>query len=337
MKHIIFFDYLRAIAIIAVILIHSAAILVFLYPEAEIHLWSVANVYDSISRWCVPVFFMISGALLLNKTETLSEFFKKRFNKVLIPFLFWSLVYSVIIQIIVNRSTFSVWHLLKEFMSDGTFYHLWYVYYLIGLYLLTPLFRVFVKNASKQVIEYVLILWFVCSSVFGFIQNFFEITVDIGLPLISYVGYFLLGYYLNNFEVKKNAKAIFYTLGLLGMITTIGGTHILTVYYEYPYEYFYDYLTPNIIFMSLSVFLAVKSIIEKRKTAKVNPFIKLLSNSSYGVYLIHPIILTILMKITDIHITKPLTGIPLLTIVTLIISTLMVLIAIRIPFIRKLV
>ena len=90
----IWLDAARVAAIVAVVLLHVSASVVTQAPLGST-VWWVGNGYDALVRWCVPVFVMVSGALLLDarKTESLATFYRKRAARIALPLLFWSVVY----------------------------------------------------------------------------------------------------------------------------------------------------------------------------------------------------------------------------------------------------
>src|ERR1700749_3472385 len=131
-------DFLRFISIIAVIIIHcSTSITVFtIKPGTN---WWIGNFYDTLSRFCVPVFVMISGSLILPKDYTLGEFIKKRFLRIIPPFAFWTTVF--IIFNCFDKHLFGGTYIFKFIalsIVNGAFFHLWFIYMLIGVYLITP-------------------------------------------------------------------------------------------------------------------------------------------------------------------------------------------------------
>ena len=96
---LLFADYMRVTATLAVILLHAAGDLLYSFDKNDLlnSYWWTGNVIDSCVRWCVPVFVMLSGSLLLNpnKEEAIGEFLKKRMMRVLVPFVFWSVIYTM--------------------------------------------------------------------------------------------------------------------------------------------------------------------------------------------------------------------------------------------------
>ena len=166
-------DIIRFIATIAVIVIHVTAPYIYQYGSIPMAQWNFYNVVDSLSRFAVPFFVMLSGALLMNKEIQLADFLKRRFVRILIPFLFWSIVYSVYnyyklnIENKMNISTY-----MLDCFTNGASYHLWYIYMLIGLYLLIPILGKWIQTSSDSSINYFILIWIVFLSI-----RFFEIPL----------------------------------------------------------------------------------------------------------------------------------------------------------------
>lgn len=95
MKRTIYFDYLRVIACFAVIVLHVSAGQWHDYTEPTFE-WNVMNIYDSATRFCVPIFLMISGALFLNPEKKLSlrKLYTHNILRVITAFCFWSFIYA---------------------------------------------------------------------------------------------------------------------------------------------------------------------------------------------------------------------------------------------------
>jgi len=162
----LWYDNLRVIATIGVIGIHVSSSYQPTSGTISTYDFWVGNIYCSLSRFAVPVFVMLSGALLLSKDYKISTFLKKRLVRLLIPFLFWSLVY--IINSLVNdfeagnRPGF--WEIARDIfvqLRDGSSGHLWYIYMIIGLYLFIPIIGKWVRNATEKEILYFLGIWLI--------------------------------------------------------------------------------------------------------------------------------------------------------------------------------
>jgi surface polysaccharide O-acyltransferase-like enzyme len=157
-KNYFWIDLLKAIAAFAVIILHVTVSL--LYDFANQQNWQAANFYNSLVRFSVPVFVMISGVLLLNKNEELTTFLRKRFSRLLFPFIFWSVIY-LFIKINYDLPLKEIISYSIKVLKSGTEFHLWYIYMLIGLYLFIPILSKWTVNATKKEMIYFLSIWLV--------------------------------------------------------------------------------------------------------------------------------------------------------------------------------
>ena len=249
--------------------------------------WNFYNVVDSFSRFAVPFFVMLSGALLMNKEIQLADFLKKRFVRILIPFLFWSIVYSVYnyyklnIENKMNISTY-----VLDCFTNGASYHLWYIYMLIGLYLLIPILAKWIQTSSDSSINYFILIWIVFLSI-----RFFEIPLhkDFTFTIFTgFAGYLVLGYYLANRNIKIS-NAILIILALIALLSTILFTYITPFRNGVFNGKYYDYLSLNVVLWSSVLFFIIRNI-NLVSTAIVDK-IKFLNQYSFGVYLIHVLVL----------------------------------------------
>src|SRR5690606_14500281 len=156
-----YISVLRIIAIFLVILIHSSS--GYLNSnDFDAFDWKYANWINSFSRFSVPLFVIISGALLLQKDEDTGIFYKKRLLKIIPPFAFWTVVYLVYYFIRYIDFEYvgfpQVINIVLIRLKSGSNAHLWYLYMLIGLYLAIPFLRKMVRNCSKKEIEIFLCL-----------------------------------------------------------------------------------------------------------------------------------------------------------------------------------
>ena len=104
-ERILWIDIVKIFAIFSVLILHSSSPILYMIGKIELDIWQIGNIYDSLVRMAVPLFFMVSGALLLNqKEEALSRFFSKRFVKVIIPLIAWSIVYILFRKYALNQN-----------------------------------------------------------------------------------------------------------------------------------------------------------------------------------------------------------------------------------------
>lgn len=328
-------DNLRAFATLAVILLHTAAPILYQYGSIPNSYWWIGNLVDGTVRFCVPIFLMLTGALLYSKTYSLSEFFKKRFTRILLPFLFWSLVYIVhglIRKWCHGADAITVSEVANTFynkLMHGASLHLWYIYMLIGIYMIFPIIQKWIVNSSNKEILYYLAIWVLVAVLnFPFI-NTIKPNIDVRY-FSGYLGYTIVGYFLAQ-RITYNKKLLPLLLTLVGILATIVGSYFLTLSKGKFQEDLYLYLSPTVAITSIGVFLLFKNItITNNLLQKI---IHLISKYSFGIYLSHILIMFYLSESginwTYIH---PLIGIPITTVTTLLIALAITFAINKIPY-----
>jgi surface polysaccharide O-acyltransferase-like enzyme len=291
---------LRAIATIFVIILHISAPAVVYSSSLMNYSWWIGNIYNSSSRFCVPIFFMISGTLIFPKTYGLVEFFKKRVLRVFIPFAFWSFIYIFYTLLFrhIKGNDLNYLDTIKNifsFLKDGnqTSFHFWFIYVLLGLYLSFPILSKWARNSEIKDIQYFLLLWLVSLAfTYPYIN---KVKPNIDLSFFSgYIGYVVLGYYLSVIDSSniKKTRIISIVLMGFGFCITVISSSIMTNYQNSFSHRFYDYLSPNVILFSAGIFLFFKTLnINNKHFLKL---LNLISDYSFGIYLVHILILNIL-------------------------------------------
>lgn len=283
-------SFLRILATFSVIIIHVSAPLVVRFGEISFFDWNVANFFDSISRYSVPLFFMISGALLLGKDYLLMDFLKKRLGKILPPFFIWSLIYSFLNRCVFQDESFNCIKIVKD-VFYGSEYHLWFIYSLLGIYLTVPILRRWIKYAPQKEIQFLLILWLF--TLILTIPNLKIYFPKIDLTYFSgFIGYFVLGYYLSLLRFKRFISIL---LIVCGVSITIIGTYYFTIKNSKFYYYFYEYLCINTLMVSSGIFMLFNKMVSSNK--KVNVIVERLNQACFGIYLMHPLVLKLLQSI----------------------------------------
>lgn len=330
-------DFLRVLATFSVIFVHVSASILYQYGSISNFDWWIGNIYDSTFRFCVPIFLMITGALILPKTyNSTSEYLKKRFLRILLPFLFWSIVY-IAKDLFLKLNHGADMNYIEVFtysfiqLKNGASYHLWYIYLIIGLYLFFPIIGKWITNSNKNEIKYFLVIWFL--TIVAQLPFLNKIAPNINLTYFSgYIGLPILGYYLSNYSYDFKGKNIVYTLTILtGIMITIFGTFFITKHHGIFNDSFYSYLSPNVILVAVGVFLLFKGfVISGTRTTCIILFF---SKYSYGIYLIHVLVLWVLGKFSISYvIVNPLIGIPITSVLCFVISALLVYGIDKLPF-----
>jgi len=338
-KHIDWINNLRIFALFAVIILHTSAVLLAQYGKVPFTDWLAADFYNAVVRFAVPVFVMITGVLLLNRDYELGAFFKKRLGRVIAPFLFWSLVY-------VGYSWYNgdisfdadAWTNIKQVLHQlkyGASYHLWYVYMLIGLYLVIPVLNIFVRNATAAQLRYFLVIWLLAMLIMQPYLVRFNPQVDIRY-FTGYIGYLVLGYYLAHIEFKSTAIRgwmIFIFILTIAIITV--GTWLL-YQSNSPYStLFYEPLNPFIVLLSSSVFLTGRYTVPK-----VSPWLirarDFVGSFNYGIYLAHALVLYLLDWVNiSYKLCSPIISIPVTALCCFVITVGLVWLVNKIPFAGK--
>ncbi|HDQ06826.1 MAG TPA: hypothetical protein ENN36_08940, partial [Candidatus Bathyarchaeota archaeon] len=133
--------------------------------ESPVYWWT-STIYKSFALPCVPLFVILSGALLLQPSKTnepIRVFLKKRFNRIGLAFLFWSAVYLVW-AFLVTQTPVTFNNVIEGALYSlfsGSYYHFWFLYLIAGLYLLTPILRKIVSVKDPKILKYLILLWFV--------------------------------------------------------------------------------------------------------------------------------------------------------------------------------
>jgi len=337
---ILWIDYLRIYAIILVVLLHVSSN--YIYNVDYSLAWWVANIFDSFSRPGVPLFLMISGLLLLKNKDSIKEFYFKRLKKILIPYFFWSLFYILWYKYL-NNDIITFKSLIEKIYNFNSSFHLGFFNYLIGLYIIVPFLSEVFDNISKKRILYFLVLWFIFVPINATMIKFLGSGISIGAELFTTkIGLFILGFYLA-FGKGINHK-LYIFLYLFSLIGTVLLTFFVSSQNNQLDEFFYQYHAPNVVLMSLSVFVLFKEKLNTDKIKVINSaVITKLSDYSFGVFLIHVFILQLINRI---HIVPKILSkcgsmiivtIPVETIIILILSFLIVSIIKRIPYLKLIV
>lgn len=286
------YNYLRALAIVMVIYIHSSALLLeYSTHHVGFNLEYITYAVVSIIYTAVPLFVMISGALILRKEEPVLVFFKKRFSRVMIPFLVWNvIVYSIVYVQEGGRSVIGYISGLfnKTVFENGAHSIYWYIYTILGLYLLTPILRIVCQKADKKMMYYIfflLVTFFCMNEIIPGITIFKRFNCS----NLEYLMYFIGGYVITNYF---NKEKYFKTLSVLGLILGWGlliARFMITNTGE-------DYQLFRVIacFSIFSFFFCLKNPI---KETRISPIITMISEYSYGIYLSHFLFLSCILRI----------------------------------------
>lgn len=321
-RHIVWLDVVRFIAMFTVVCCPCADPFKFYTGPApnigEIKLWGA--IYGSVLRPCVPLFVMITGALLLPVRGDTSAFYKKRIARVLYPFFIWSVIYNLFPwitgwlgfspQIILDFFPYAGEEVMRQSFSVAVKYilnipfnfsilavHMWYIYLLIGLYLYLPIFSAWVEKASERAKQMFLLAWGVTLLLpyyYQFVDGYLWGTCSwnsFGMlyAFAGFNGYLLLGHYLKNLDWSmKKTLATGIPMFVIGYVVTFFGFRHMTALPDYTdemLELFFTYCSLNVVMMTIPVFMLAKKV--NIRSERIRKALANLTVCGFGVYMIH--------------------------------------------------
>lgn len=295
-KNLDWINNLRVLAMFMVVIIHTSSPLIMGYGHIPVGDWFWGDFYNGLSRFGVPVFVMITGALLLPREYELGDFLKRRLGRIITPFIFWSLVYVAYAwyneDIIFTADIWTDAKIVLHQLKFGAYYHLWYVYMLIGLYFVIPVLSKFVRNASEKEIVYFLIVWLVVMFLAQPYLVRFNPLVDMHY-FAGYIGYLVLGHYLAAKQFSPIiTQRLLLLIFLLTVVLIVGGTYWACLHGK-GLTLFYEPLSPYIVLLSSAIFLLSRYTVIKWPS-RLKKARDLICAYTFGIYLSHALILDVL-------------------------------------------
>ena len=307
-----YLDLCRVLAIFGVVMIHIVPM--WLYPVDSFD-WNALSFYNSLSRVCVPLFVMISGALLLapGREVPLKTLYGKYLLRFVTCLLFWSAMYYLFI--VYARDPSFHWRDFepRRFIASvlgGHPYHHWFLFMIITLYIISPLLRHIA--GSRRLTLYYLALWGVFEIGVYSLQLVGTAFPDLGATGLFWLGqadafankvtptmvmgmsgYMVLGYYLHANPPRGAALRLLQVLGLAGLAVTLLGTYAISLRAGQLAEAFYSARSLAVLAMSVAVFVSARAM-WPAATRKENRLLKTVAECSFGVYLIHDFFLVFL-------------------------------------------
>lgn len=347
------FDLLRIISLIGVIAMHVSSGVITAGAEED-PLYILKLIYNAPFHYGVPIFVMISGALFLDpqKEINIKRMWTHNILRIAVSFCIWSMGYGVQNYLHYKAG----WkYLLWEFLYSRD--HLWFLPMIIGLYIITPILSTWIKNAKDKEIRYFILM-------FCIFQIACETLKALPLPSIvgsmvelrniqlvcSYVGYFILGYYLIHIGVARKTLKLIYCSGIVGLVSGIVLLVVLSLKLNRGVFEIVDSFTVLTFAWSVFLFVMVVRIFDKNgclresdridKSAgqcnKTYKILKELGMDSFGTYLCHIAVIDVFLSFGYAADTLPVPfGVPLYVIAVYTVGTLVAALLRRIPVIGR--
>lgn len=250
----------------------------------------------AIAFCAVPVFFMITGATLIDYRERYDTktFFKKRLLKVIIPLIIWSIIYFIINFF---KGKFSINDLSFKFVFEYFFLVktnpiFWFFVVIIGIYLAIPVISLIPQESRRKAFLYIIIITFVFNQFLPDLLYHLNLNYnyDLKFPLTysGWISFIFIGYYIDKYEIVKKHRVIIYVLGIIGFLTMVVPTIFISYHKNESCSWFDEYYDAPCVLYSASVFLFFKSKINNNQiVTKIMPFINFAAPTTLGIYVLH--------------------------------------------------
>ena len=323
-NRIVNYDLLRILAAFSVVMLHSAAQFWYDLPVTGME-WKIVNAYDACFRFGVPVFVMLSGAIFLNPDRELDmkRLYRHNILRLVVIYLLWGAVYGLLDCWRFGFANLT-WKQIAKEMASGR-YHMWYIPMLVGIYVLLPILRSWILRADRGNIRYFLMLFVILqilrTTASCFVVNS-ELLHFLSLGEIqmagSYLGYFVLGYYIAHVGIPQKYHKYFYVAAVPAALLNILISDIHTARDGSPNGAIYDSFGLFTFVIVMAIFLFF---IERLKTCRWSvrsaAVITEVSKATLGIYLMHIGVIEVLQPLGIHSAMIPVAaGVPLLALLT---------------------
>lgn len=339
-------DILRVVAAFGVVVWHVCDRVVSGLEPVSRADWWIANFAQSFGCAAVPLFVLVSGALLLDAPaeQSVVAFLRRRAGRVLVPLVFWFSLYLALrwfaahLHLADFPNHFTRDDLLDALYHGTPWYHLWFLAMVVGLYVFTPPLRIFVQHSTAAGRRYVAILGFAIASVYFCPSMFFSDRPQVAwVMFVAYTPYFLCGYHFTRSPrpgLPNWVLAISAVAGLLATAATCG----LLVHSDADARLrfvSYSYFSPWVIVMSLAFFALVMR--RPWGNSLITKICRRLAPLTFGIYLVHPIAMAGLRHVVHLSGSKAgaLPGILLTSLSVFALSALFTYVVVRVPYLRR--
>ena len=324
-----YFEWLRLFAAAAVVLMHTAAKR-WLSISHTVPEWEVLTLWDSLVRWPVPIFIMITGALFLPRRTELKTALGRYIPRMAVCFLVWSGVYALYAG-----------ELTLNALVSG-YYHLWYLPFLCGVYLTLPFLQRIAGDDTLA--DQLLLVSLTVGTLFPWLVKLGELLLpeSRGLlgtlaGLVNYTFFFdhisllLLGHRLHRTELSRKQRRVVYLLGLLGVSVTGIATIWATSLTDFQNSLFFDIAAPNNLFAAAALF-----VFARQHLRSLPKWVAVPAKHSFGIYLVHALVIDLLAD-RGYHVLTwdPVWSVPVLSAAVFAISLTLAALLRRIPLIGK--
>ena len=306
-KRLIYLDILNIIAILCVIAMHCNGVV---HSYSTQRWWRTSLIVECVAYFAVPLFLMISGANLFayRKKYDTKTFFKKRFCKVLIPFIFWAFVMFIWKNYIeeISLANMNFLDLISAFFQSKEEYTYYFLFLILGIYLTLPILSNLADDKYRKSLWYAVAVYFLFNAILPNILGTVGVyyNTDLGIAITGYMMYVILGYLLSTGEVDKKYRIIIYVSAIVAVLYRYFMTLIFSNQIGKIDNRTWGYTQFHVYILTSAIFLFVKNLRldDKINSEKIKNIISKISSCSFGIYLIHLIVRFYICKVFNINI-----------------------------------
>jgi surface polysaccharide O-acyltransferase-like enzyme len=337
-----YINTLRVMAVSAVILAHVARWVTKSTTVFSGDWWFGTLIYYGCF-WTMPVFVMVSGALLLDerRQDGPLDFYKRRLHRIGIPLIFWTIFYLGVRRFM-RGEHLSAAYVAELILNATPYFHLWFLYMILGLYLITPVARGFVHHVPRADRLFVIALIMVLADAYHLTNVFYLHNQRTLFTLfVPYIGYYLLGHELQSLKPQQVSRTFWVTA------VCVSGIHILCL--AKPFikvsgwigeEPVFSFFSPAVCLVSVGIFWSAL-FSDQRKTSYglFARCMAALAPATLGIYVLHFFILEMMGKLagSQTQQTSLIASTLMGPVITYIFCYAVVAVLMKIPYVRRMV
>ena len=279
----VYIERLRIMSMIGVVGIHIFLAAVTTFDQKQGYYYALTYCLRGLLHFAVPVFFMISGALMLNPQMLLidevsmGQFFNTKS---------------------INLAMF--WDSFANMLSGNTWDHMWYMYALMGAMLMIPVMRAIVKHFGDDEMKFFLIVGVLFLCVLPIVKYYLKFSFGVELPFSSvYCLYMLVGYWIDSKKLRISSRAAVVIIAVSALI--IIASQVAYTVFDLPTKILVEYDSIIVAALSAALFALFKNNEEKMQEKGVSEFAQLLSSCSFGVYILHMLWINVIYKLIKLN------------------------------------
>ena len=324
-------DLLRVLSMFLVIVIHVANYYCRAFSDITNVSYFFAVLFNALARVSVPIFFMISGALILSKKFDMKKHLK-RIKRLLVTLIVFTVIYFIWDKFYMDKQMPSIISLI--YTPERSM--LWFMYAIITLYIATPFIKVMVDNMDEKLDKLFVILWLITSGGAYLLKIYTKMDFDYLIPIVNgtyYLGYYIIGNMIIKYKDKIDFKKYNKTnivLCIISILIITLLTYFISIDKNYYYSLYLAYRSILYNILSIGSFLLIYFNIPNKE----NKMISFISPYSFGIYLVHGMILNVVMNLIDYQNVMSLIGIPFISIILFVIAFIFVYLLKKIPVVK---